>query len=159
MKAIGTRNGKIYVYHALRFLFAGIIAVFIGEMFAMPLTHLCVDPIFKMMGMELAVDYVINPVEVLYFSLSKSSFNPSSSLSVISCTFCFSVLSSAIINLHIFIFCTTKGSPLWTAFCIIYAIYFLLQNYYLIRFYLLQFTPVSFLLLIIIMNISVFDSI
>ena len=93
----------------------------------------------------------------MYFSLSKSSFNPSSSLSVISCTFCFSVLSSAIINLHIFIFCMTKGSPLWTAFCIIYAIYFLLQNYYLIRFYLLQFTPVSFLLLIIIMNIFVFD--
>ena len=64
MKAVGTRNGKIYVYHALRFLFVGIIAVFIGEMFAMPLTHLCVDPIFKMMGMELAVDYVINPVEM-----------------------------------------------------------------------------------------------
>ena len=64
MKAVGTRNGKIYVYHALRFLFVGIITVFIGEMFAMPLTHLCIDPIFKMMGMELAVDYVINPVEM-----------------------------------------------------------------------------------------------
>ena len=65
--------------------------------------------------------------------------------------------SFTVIFFHIFIFCTTKGSPLWTAFCIIYAIYFLLQNYYLIRFYLLQFTPVSFLLLIIIMNIFVFD--
>ena len=64
MKAVGTRNGKIYAYHALRFLFVGIITVFIGEMFAMPLTHLCIDPIFKMMGMELAVDYVINPVEM-----------------------------------------------------------------------------------------------
>lgn len=64
MKAVGTRNGKIYAYHALRFLFVGIIAVCIGEMFAMPLTHLCIDPIFKMMGMELAVDYVINPVEM-----------------------------------------------------------------------------------------------
>ena len=64
MKAVGTRNGKIYAYHALRFLFVGILAVFIGEMFAMPLTHLCIDPIFKMMGMELAVDYVINPVEM-----------------------------------------------------------------------------------------------
>ena len=64
MKAVGTRNGKIYAYHALRFLFVGIIAVFIGEMFAMPLTHLCIDPIFKMMGMELAIDYVINPVEM-----------------------------------------------------------------------------------------------
>ena len=64
MKAVGTRNGKIYAYHALRFLFVGIITVFIGEMFAMPLTHLCIDPIFKMMGMELAVDYAINPVEM-----------------------------------------------------------------------------------------------
>ena len=64
MKAVGTRNGKIYAYHALRFLFVGIIAVCIGEMFAMPLTHFCIDPIFKMMGMELAVDYVINPVEM-----------------------------------------------------------------------------------------------
>ncbi|MGN0696384.1 MAG: ABC transporter permease [Oscillospiraceae bacterium] len=64
MKAIGTRNGKIYACHALRFLFVGIIAVILGEIFAMPLTHLCIDPIFKMMGMELAVDYVTDPVEM-----------------------------------------------------------------------------------------------
>ena len=64
MKAVGTRNGKIYAYHTLRFLFVGMIAVIIGEVFAIPLTHLCIDPIFKMMGMELAVDYVINPVEM-----------------------------------------------------------------------------------------------
>ena len=64
MKAVGTRNGKIYTYHALRFLFVGMITVIIGEIFAMPLTHLCIDPIFKMMGMELAVDYVINPAEM-----------------------------------------------------------------------------------------------
>lgn len=64
MKAVGTRNGKIYAYHALRFLFVGIIAVIIGEIFAMPLTHLCIDPLFKMMGMELAPSYVINPVEM-----------------------------------------------------------------------------------------------
>lgn len=66
MKAIGTRNNRIYAYHALRFLFVGVIAVIIGEIFAMPLTHLCIDPIFKMMGMELAVDYVLNPME-MYF--------------------------------------------------------------------------------------------
>lgn len=64
MKAIGTGNGTIYAYHALRFLFVGMIAVMLGEIMAMPLTHLCIDPIFKMMGMELAVDYVINPVEM-----------------------------------------------------------------------------------------------
>ena len=64
MKAIGTRNGKIYSYRAMRFAIVGIITVIIGEIFAMPLTHLCIDPIFKMMGLELAVDYVINPVEM-----------------------------------------------------------------------------------------------
>lgn len=66
MKAVGTGHGKIYAYHALRFLFVGLIAVMIGEIFAMPLTHLCIDPIFQMMGMELAPSYVINPVE-MYF--------------------------------------------------------------------------------------------
>lgn len=64
MKAVGTRNGKIYAYHTLRFLFVGIMAVMIGEIFTMPLTHLCIDPIFQMMGMELAVDYVTDPVEM-----------------------------------------------------------------------------------------------
>ena len=64
MKAVGTRSGKFYGYHALRFLFVGVIAVMIGEIFAMPLTHLCIDPIFKMMGMELAPPYVIDPVEM-----------------------------------------------------------------------------------------------
>lgn len=64
MKAVGMRNGKIYAYHTLRFLFVGMIAVIIGEILAMPLTHLCIDPVFKMMGMEIAVDYVINPVEM-----------------------------------------------------------------------------------------------
>ena len=64
MKAVGTRSGKIYGYHTLRFLFVGMMAVMIGEIFSMPLTHLCIDPIFKMMGMELAPAYVINPVEM-----------------------------------------------------------------------------------------------
>lgn len=64
MKAVGTGHGKIYGYHAFRFLFVGMIAVMIGEILAMPLTHLCIDPIFKMMGMELAPPYVINPVEM-----------------------------------------------------------------------------------------------
>lgn len=64
MKAVGTRNSKIYTYHTLRFFLVGIIAIITAELLAMPLTHLCIDPIFKMMGLELAVDYVINPVEM-----------------------------------------------------------------------------------------------
>lgn len=63
MKAIGIRDGKIFAYHTLRFVFIGIIAVIAGEIFALPLTHLF-DPIFKMMGMELGVDYLINPIEM-----------------------------------------------------------------------------------------------
>ncbi len=64
MKAVGFKNVNIYAYHAARFGIVGIIAVIIAEIFAMPLTHLCIDPIFKMMGMELAVDYVIDPLEM-----------------------------------------------------------------------------------------------
>ena len=64
MKAIGTRNGKIYGYHTLRFTFVGLVAVIIGEIFAMPLTNLCIDPIFNMMGLDQGVDYLANPVEM-----------------------------------------------------------------------------------------------
>jgi len=64
MKAIGTRNGKIYAYHTLRFAFVGGMTVIVAELFALPFTHLFIDPIFKMMGMELAVDYVISPLEM-----------------------------------------------------------------------------------------------
>lgn len=64
MKAIGTRNGKIYAYHTLRFVLVGSLTVIAAELFALPLTHLFIDPIFKMMGMELAVDYVISPFEM-----------------------------------------------------------------------------------------------
>ena len=64
MKAIGVRNGKIYAYHTLRFAFVGIAAVIAGEIFAMPLTRLCIDPVFGMMGLELGVDYVTTPLEI-----------------------------------------------------------------------------------------------
>ena len=68
LKAIGTRNSKIYIYHTLRFTFVGIVAVIIGEILAMPLTHLCIDPIFLMMGMDNAVNYIVDPVD-MYLTL------------------------------------------------------------------------------------------
>ncbi|MDE6260579.1 MAG: ABC transporter permease [Oscillospiraceae bacterium] len=64
MKAMGIRDGKIYAYHTLRFVFVGGLTVIAAELFALPLTHLFIDPIFKMMGMELAVNYVISPFEM-----------------------------------------------------------------------------------------------
>ena len=64
MKAIGIRNGKIYAYHTLRFAFVGCMTVIAAELFALPLTHLFIDPIFRMMGSARALDYVINPFEM-----------------------------------------------------------------------------------------------
>ena len=64
MKAVGMKNGKIYAYHAARFAVVGVLAVIVAEVFAMPLTHLCIDPIFKMMGMENVVNYVTSPFEI-----------------------------------------------------------------------------------------------
>ena len=64
LKAIGTRNSKIYAYHVLRFVFVGIIAVVIGEICALPLTNLCMDPVFMMMGLDKGVDYLVNPIEM-----------------------------------------------------------------------------------------------
>lgn len=64
LKAIGTRNGKIYAYHVLRFAFVGLIAVILGVALALPMTHLAMDPVFKKMGMELAVNYLTDLVEM-----------------------------------------------------------------------------------------------
>lgn len=64
MKAIGTSNGNIYAYHTLRILFVSIAAIVLGEIIALPVTHLCIDPIYKMMGLELAMDYEINSLEM-----------------------------------------------------------------------------------------------
>ncbi len=64
MKAIGFKNGKIYAYHTARFGIIGFIAVILAELLMRPLLRICIDPIFKMMGMELAVDYAINLTEV-----------------------------------------------------------------------------------------------
>ena len=60
----GIKNGKIYLYHSFRFLFIGIVAVILSEIFAMPLTHLCIDPVFKMMGAESGANYIKNPSEL-----------------------------------------------------------------------------------------------
>ncbi len=64
MKAMGLKNGKIYGYHVTRFALVGVVAVLFAELLLRPFLRLCIDPIFKMMGMEVAVDYAINPIEV-----------------------------------------------------------------------------------------------
>ena len=64
MKAIGIRNTKIYEQYTLRFSIVVTAAVLIAELFGIPLTRLCFDPIFRSMGLEMGVEYVQNPVEI-----------------------------------------------------------------------------------------------
>lgn len=64
MKAVGFRNSKIYAFHSARFAAIGVIAAIIAELLSFPLTRLCIDPIFRMMGMETNVDYAFNHVEM-----------------------------------------------------------------------------------------------
>lgn len=64
MKAIGTRNAKIYGQHTLRFFISAAAAIFIAELLGLPLTRLCFDPIFRSMGLEMGVEYVQSPVEI-----------------------------------------------------------------------------------------------
>ena len=64
MKAIGMRNAKIYGQHTLRFFISAAAAVLLAELFGMPFTKLCFDPIFGSMGLEMGVEYVQTPMEI-----------------------------------------------------------------------------------------------
>jgi len=64
MKAMGMKNGKIYGHHTARFAIIGVASVVLAELLLYPFLRLCIDPIFRMMGMEVAVDYAIKPLEV-----------------------------------------------------------------------------------------------
>ncbi|MCM1167606.1 MAG: ABC transporter permease [Lachnospiraceae bacterium] len=64
MKAIGLRNSKIYAHHTVRFLIVTAAAVIAAELLGMPLTKLCIDPVFRMMGLEMGVEYQQTPAEI-----------------------------------------------------------------------------------------------
>ena len=64
MKAIGFRDGKIMAQHTLRFCLVLILADIIAALLCVPLTKLCIDPIFGMMGAVYGVEYQIKPLEL-----------------------------------------------------------------------------------------------
>ena len=64
MKAIGMRNAIIYGQHTLRFFISAAAAVLLAELLGMPLTKLCIDPIFGTMGLEMGVEYMQTPMEI-----------------------------------------------------------------------------------------------
>ncbi len=64
MKAMGMRNSKIYAHHTARFFMVVAAAVIVAGLLGMPLTKLCIDPVFGMMGLEMGIEYLQNPVEI-----------------------------------------------------------------------------------------------
>ncbi len=64
MKAMGMRNSKIYAHHTARFFIVTAATIIAAELLGMPLTRLCINPLFKIMGLEMGVKYIQNPVEI-----------------------------------------------------------------------------------------------
>lgn len=63
LKAIGFKDGFIIKWHVCRFGMVGLIAVVSALALSIPVTELCVTPIFGMMGAT-DVDYVIDPLQI-----------------------------------------------------------------------------------------------
>ncbi|MGN1481168.1 ABC transporter permease [Porcipelethomonas sp.] len=64
MKATGIKSRSVIMIHILRFAVAGIIAAVISLLVNIPLTKLCIDPVFSMMGAINGVEYEIRPLEI-----------------------------------------------------------------------------------------------
>lgn len=63
LKAVGFSDAKIISWHAKRFIIVGAVAVFVAVLLSVPATHLCITPIFGMMGLE-SLSYVIDYLQV-----------------------------------------------------------------------------------------------
>jgi putative ABC transport system permease protein len=51
LKAVGFRNKAIVKWHVIRFGICTVIAIAAAVILSVPMTYLCITPIFKMMGM------------------------------------------------------------------------------------------------------------
>ena len=51
LKAVGFRNRSIVKWHVIRFGICAVIAIIAAVILSIPMTYLCITPIFKMMGM------------------------------------------------------------------------------------------------------------
>jgi putative ABC transport system permease protein len=64
MKAMGFGTGSIIAQHILRFAIVAVTASVLSVALCLPVTKLCTDPVFGIMGALNGVDYEIKPVEV-----------------------------------------------------------------------------------------------
>ena len=63
MKAVGFRDGRVILWHVIRFGIVAVVAVILAGILSIPMTHLCITPIFGMMGAT-HIDYVIDPLKI-----------------------------------------------------------------------------------------------
>ena len=64
LKAIGFSNGSLVCWHTLRFVLVSATATVLALLCTIPLTELCVDPIFKMTGATYGIEYRIDPLQI-----------------------------------------------------------------------------------------------
>lgn len=63
LKAIGFRDSAIIKWHVYRFGLVGLLAVILAAVCSIPMTELCINPIFGMMG-AVDVEYNIDPLQI-----------------------------------------------------------------------------------------------
>ena len=63
LKALGFRSRKISLWHVLRFGIVALFAMILAAVLSIPMTNLCISPIFGMMGVS-KVNYAIKPLQV-----------------------------------------------------------------------------------------------
>ena len=64
MKAMGFRSRNIIAQHTLRFCLTVIGSALLASALCIPLTKLCIDPIFHLIGSAYGIDYEIKPLEL-----------------------------------------------------------------------------------------------
>jgi putative ABC transport system permease protein len=64
LKAVGFSNGALIRWHILRFVLVSSIATVLALLCTVPLTSLCVNPIFKMTGATFGIEYYIDPWQI-----------------------------------------------------------------------------------------------
>ncbi len=63
LKAIGFKDSAIIRWHVYRFGLASLLAVILAAICSIPMTELCITPVFSMMG-AVDIDYNIDPLQI-----------------------------------------------------------------------------------------------
>ena len=64
MKALGLPGGRIILCHAARFVIAALLASVLASALCIPLTNLCITPVFSAMGNSSSISFLIKPLQI-----------------------------------------------------------------------------------------------